>query len=75
MALLATVTEDIYIDIVISLHLQADNTTVIALQPYHPDIYFNIISHSYMMVECDLERLAKADYTEQQTCRKTVNDS
>jgi len=71
-ALSATVTEDIYTDIVISLHLRVDNTTVIALPPDRPNVYLDVVSHSSMTVERDLEWLAKAVETEQQTCRKTV---
>ena len=71
-ALSATVTEDIYSDVVISLHLCVDNTSVIALPPDRPNVYLDVISHSCMTLERDLEWLALAVESQQQRCPKTV---
>jgi len=71
-ALSATVTEDIYSDVVISLHLRVDNTSVIALPPDRQNVYLDVISRSCMTVERDLEWLALAVEGQQQRCPKTV---
>jgi len=71
-ALSATVTEEVYTDVVISLHLRVDNTCVIALPPDRQNVYLDVINHSCMSVEADLEWLALAVETEQQNMQKTV---